>query len=166
MDEDQPTRSKASLAVGLAVSIAICGLAGAIGGIATADSVTGDWFVELAKPAWNPPNWIFGPVWSILYLMMGIAAWWVWKQAGLAKAKFTLAWFGFHLMLNTAWSILFFGMEQPGWAAIEIVVLWLSIAISMRLFFRHSKLAAGLLIPYLMWVSFATCLNFAIWSLN
>jgi tryptophan-rich sensory protein len=158
--------SKLALGTGLIVSIAICFLAAAIGGFSTTMSVDSSWFDELKKPSWNPPNWLFGPVWSILYLMMSISAWLVWKQAGLTKAKGSLAWFTFHLLLNVLWSVFFFGLRQPGWAAIEIVLLWVSIVISIVLFFRHSKLAASLLVPYLAWVTFATALNWTIWSLN
>ncbi len=97
---------------------------------------------------------------------MAISAWLVWKRSGLANAKLALGWFAFHLMLNILWSVLFFGLKQPGWAALEIVVLWISVAVSIALFYRHSRLAAGLLVPYLLWVTFATVLNFTIWSMN
>lgn len=151
---------------GLTVSIAACFLAASIGALATTGSVDSEWFVELNKPTWNPPNWLFGPVWSLLYLMMAVAAWLVWKQSGLGKAKPALCWFGFHLVLNVLWSVLFFGLQQPGWAFLEIVALWLSIVVSIVLFYPHSKLAAGLLVPYFLWVTFASFLNFTIWSLN
>jgi len=166
MNEKWEAPSKITLAMGLVVSIAICFLAASIGGFATSSSVSSNWFVELNKPSWNPPNWIFGPVWSVLYLMMAVAAWLVWKQSGFAKSRLALGWFAFHLLLNILWSVLFFGLQQPGWAAIEIVVLWISIAVSIGLFYRHSKLAAALMVPYVLWVSFATFLNFTIWSLN
>ncbi|MEO8272350.1 MAG: TspO/MBR family protein [Aureliella sp.] len=159
-------RSKTSLAFGLIVSLAICFSAAALGGLATTSSVNDDWFANLNKPSWNPPNWIFGPVWSALYLMMAIAAWLVWKQSGFAKSKGALIWFGLHLILNILWSVLFFALRQPSWAAIEILILWISIAVSIMLFSRHSKLAAGLLTPYLAWVTFAAFLNMVIWSLN
>jgi benzodiazapine receptor len=162
----QPEKSTTTLAIGLVVSIAICFLAASIGGFATSSSVSSVWFVELNKPSWNPPNWIFGPVWSVLYLLMAVAAWLVWKQSGFAKSKFALGWFGLHLLFNILWSVLFFGLQQTGWAAIEILVLLISIAVSIALFYRHSKLAAGLLVPYILWVTFATFLNFTIWSLN
>ncbi len=162
---EQASRSAGVLVIGLMVSIALCFLAGGIGSIATTSSVNG-WFAEVNKPTWNPPNWIFGPVWSTLFLMMGVSAWLVWKQAGFQNAKFELGWFAFHLLLNILWSVLFFGLQQMGWACVEIVVLWLSIAATMVLFYRHSKLAAGLLIPYLLWVSFAAFLNYTIWRLN
>ena len=159
-------RSKTSLAFGLIVSLAVCFSAAALGGFATTPSVNGDWFVNLKKPSWNPPNWIFGPVWSALYLMMAIAAWLVWKKSGFSKSKRALVWFGLHLVLNIMWSVLFFAWQQPSWAAFEILILWISIAVSIALFYRHSKLAAGLLTPYLAWVTFAAFLNIAIWLMN
>ena len=166
MSNEITLRSKATLAIGLVVSIALCFFAAGIGGWATAGSVDSEWFVTLNKPSWNPPNWLFGPVWSALYLMMGIAAWLVWMRSEPGKSMFALGWFGFHLMLNVLWSVLFFGLQQPGWSAVEIVLLWCSIVVSIVLFYRHSRLAAGLLVPYLMWVTFASYLNYTIWSLN
>lgn len=160
-----PQMSTVALIVGFVVSVGVCFLAGGIGSLATASSVTG-WYSQINKPSWNPPNWIFGPVWSTLFLMMGVACWLVWKQQGFAPAKFALGWFAFHLVLNTLWSVLFFGMQQMGWACVEIVALWISIAVAIFLFSGHSMLAAGLLVPYLMWVSFAAFLNFTIWRLN
>lgn len=166
MDEDQKSLSIQSQLIGMVVSIAVCFLAAGIGGMATAGSVDSEWFVGLQKPTWNPPNWLFGPVWTALYFMMSIAAWLVWRQSGFAGSKPALGWFAFHLILNVMWSVLFFGWQQPGWAAVEIVLLWITIVVSMALFYRHSKLAAGLLIPYLLWVTFAAFLNYRIWSLN
>ena len=165
MNTESPTRSIASLVVGLIVAVLVCFAAGAVGGLATASSVD-SWYTTINKPKWNPPGWVFGPVWSALYLMMGISAWLVWKNSSLKESKLALGWFGFHLLLNILWSIIFFGLKQPGWAVIEITALWLSIAIAIVLFFRYSKLAAGLLVPYWLWVSFASVLNYTIWSLN
>ena len=163
--EDHRQLSTPTLVLGLAVSIAICFLAGAIGGLATSSSV-GGWYTEINKPEWNPPGWVFAPVWSTLYLMMGISVWLVWKNSGIQKSKIALGWFLFHLVLNVIWSLLFFGLHQPGWAFIEIVFLWLAIVIAIVLFYRHSKLAAVLLVPYLLWVSFASFLNYTLWSMN
>ena len=165
MNESQPTRSTKSLVVGLVIAITVCFLAASIGGFATTSSVNG-WFAEINKPTWNPPDWIFGPVWTVLYLMMGVSAWLVWKQSGFNKARLALVFFAVQLALNTTWSVLFFGLRQPGWAFAEIIALWISIALTTVLFYKHSKLAAGLLVPYLLWVTFAAGLNFAIWSLN
>jgi tryptophan-rich sensory protein len=165
MNESQPTRSTKSLVVGLVIAIAVCFLAAAIGGVATTSSVNG-WYAQINKPSWNPPDWIFGPVWTILYLMMGASAWLVWKQSDFSKARLALGFFAIQLALNITWSVLFFGLRQPGWAFVEIIALWVSIALTIVLFYKHSKLAAGLLVPYLLWVTFAAGLNFAIWSLN
>ena len=165
MNQETPKRSIVVLIVGLTISILVCFAAGAVGGLATATSVNG-WYPEINKPSWNPPGWVFGPVWSALYLMMGISAWLVWKSTSFENSKLALGWFGFHLLLNVLWSIVFFGLKQPGWAVVEIVVLWLSIVLTMVFFFRHSRLAAGILVPYWLWVSFATFLNYTIWTLN
>lgn len=158
-------RTLKSQIIALGVALMVCFSAAAIGGLATASGLE-SWFATLAKPSWNPPNWIFGPVWSTLYLMMAIAVWLVWKTSGLAKAKLAIGWFGFHLLLNILWSHLFFQFQQPGWAAVEIVFLWIAIAVCIDMFWRHSITAAALLLPYLCWVTFATFLNFTIWSLN
>ena len=158
----------ATQVIGLIVSILICFACAGIGSAATTPQLA-DWFANLKKPTWNPPNWVFAPVWTTLFAMMGVAAWLVWRSswqtAGRSK-RLALIWFGIQLALNVGWSVLFFGCRQPGFALIEIVLLWLAIAITASLFARHSKLAAGLMVPYLCWVSFATILNFAIWSLN
>lgn len=151
--------------IGLIVSILICFTVGGLGSAATTPSL-GEWYAELAKPTWNPPNWIFGPVWSTLFLMMSISAWLVWRNAGFAKGKGALIAFAIQLVLNVGWSLLFFAMQRPDLAFIEIAILWIAIAATIGLFFRHSKLAACLLVPYLLWVSFATFLNYTIWSLN
>ena len=162
---DIPTRSKTQLAAGLVVSVVICLSAAGIGGWMTAASVD-SWYAEINKPSWNPPNWIFAPVWTTLYVMMAIAAWWVWKQSKLEHAKAAFGWFFAQLLLNVLWSGLFFGLRQPGWAFAEIIVLWIAIAATIVTFWRHSRFAAGLLVPYLMWVTFASVLNYSIWSMN
>lgn len=163
--KDDSRRSITSLVTALMISIVVCFTAGAIGGMATTTAVNG-WYAEVIKPSWNPPNWIFGPVWSTLYLMMGVSAWLVWKDSQNKNPNLALGWFAFHLLLNVFWSVIFFGLQQPGWAAIEIVALWISIVVSILLFYRYSKLAAALLVPYLLWVTFAMFLNYTIWSLN
>jgi translocator protein len=151
--------------IGLAVSIGICLGAGGLGAIATTPEIEG-WYRTVTKPAWNPPDYVFGPVWSTLYLMMGISGWAVWKQSELKTASKPLSLFAVQLGLNVAWSWIFFGMHQPGWALLEIAVLWVAIVATIAVFFRRSKLAGWLLVPYLCWVSFASVLNFAIWRLN
>jgi translocator protein len=127
---------------------------------------TEDWFADLAKPSWNPPNWLFGPVWSALYLSMGIAAWLVWQQGGWVKQKQPLTLFLIQLVLNAIWTPLFFGLHRIDWAMVEIVFLWLAVVATIIGFWRARPVAGYLLVPYLMWISFATCLNFAIWRLN
>ena len=150
---------------GLAIFIAICLGAGALGAIATTPEIAG-WYRTIAKPSWNPPDWIFGPVWTTLYILMAIAAWLVWRPAGFAAASTPLTLFAVQLMLNMAWSWVFFSLHQPGWAFGEIILLWLAIAATTVAFFRSSKIAGYLMLPYLAWVSFAAVLNFTIWRLN
>lgn len=138
----------------------------AIGGLATASSVTA-WYPTLNKPSWNPPAWIFGPVWSLLYVAMSVAAWRVWLvRAAAPGAGWTLRlWFA-QLLLNALWSVLFFGLRSTGAAVIEIVPLWaLLVALQFRLA-RTDRVAALLWAPYLAWVSFAVFLNFTVWRLN
>ena len=128
--------------------------------------VPGAWYESLAKPDWNPPNWLFGPVWTLLYLMIGTSGWLVWREAGFAGARWALSVFALQIVLNAAWSWLFFGLQRPDLALVKIVVLLLSIAVMIGLFWSVSRLAALLLVPYLAWVGFATVLNAAIWKLN
>lgn len=126
----------------------------------------GSWYAALAKPSWNPPSWVFGPVWTLLYAMMAVAAWLVWRQAGWRAAAPALAVFALQLVLNALWSWIFFGLHAPGWALLEILALWLAILATIVLFARVRPLAAWLLVPYLAWVSFAAVLNFTLWRLN
>ena len=151
--------------VGLAVFVLICFAAAGLGGLVTASAIP-NWYAGIAKPTWNPPNWIFGPVWSCLYLMMAVSAWLVWRQAGLAVAKLPLALFAIQLALNSLWSVLFFGLHSPGMAAVEIILLWAAILATLIAFWKRSQWAGGLLVPYLAWVSFGAVLNVAIWRLN
>ena len=149
----------------LVLFVAVCVGAGGLGAIVTTPEVDG-WYRTLAKPAWNPPDFIFGPVWTTLYVMMGVAAWLVWKPAGWRPAAFPLALFAGQLVLNVAWSWIFFGMHQVGWACLELAILWLAILATTAAFFAHSPTAGWLLVPYLAWVSFAGALNLTIWRLN
>jgi tryptophan-rich sensory protein len=151
--------------VGLVVAIATVFAAAAVGGAATSSSV-GTWYAALQKPSFSPPAWVFGPVWTALYLMMAIAAWLVWLKRGFADAQLPLALFGLQLALNMAWSILFFGLRSPGLALADIVLLWLAIAATLVVFWRVCPTAGALLIPYLVWVSFAAVLNHSLWTLN
>jgi translocator protein len=146
----------------LAGFIALCLLVGGGGSYATMQSVA-EWYPTLVKPSWTPPAWLFGPVWTTLFVMMAIAAWLVWK-AGNSKGALIL--FGAQLALNMAWSFLFFGARSPGLGLIDIVLLWLAIAATIFAFAMRSRVAAFLMVPYLMWVSFATALNAAIFMLN
>jgi translocator protein len=146
----------------LAGFLAACLSVGALAGFVTAPAVT-EWYPTLVKPSWRPPNWLFAPVWTILYVMMAVAAWLVWK-AGNSRAALLL-WAG-QLLLNFAWSFLFFGARSPGLGLIDIVALWLAIAATLFAFSFKSRLAAALMLPYLCWVSFALALNASIFLLN
>lgn len=151
--------------VGLITFVLLCLGAGGLGAVATTPEIAG-WYKALSKPWWNPPDYIFGPVWTTLYLVMAIAAWLVWRPAGFAAAATPLTLFAVQLGLNLAWSWIFFGMHQPGWAFLEVIVLWLAIMATTVAFFRCSRIAAYLMLPYLAWVSFAAMLNFTIWQIN
>ncbi len=126
----------------------------------------GEWYASLKKPSWNPPAWIFGPVWTALYAMMAVAAWRVWRCGGMAAQRRPLTLFLVQLALNAAWTPLFFGWHRPGLAFAEIVLLWVAIAATLLAFRPASRTAAWLLAPYLAWVSFAGVLNFTLWKLN
>ena len=140
-------------------------LAAALGGAATSSSVT-TWYPTLAKPVGNPPSWVFGPVWTLLYLLMGIVAWRVWLRRSQAGTGVTLRLWWAQLCLNVLWSLLFFGLRQPGAALFDIVVMWaVLVAIQFRLS-QQDRIASWLWAPYVAWVSFATWLNFGIWHLN
>lgn len=149
-------------AAGLLVWLALTFAAAAIGG----QSGPGEWYAALHKPAWNPPNWLFGPVWTVLYTVMAVAAWLVWRRGGMRVQAVPLGLFLFQLALNAAWSWLFFGLHRPGLAFAEIILLWLAILATALAFRPVSAAAFWLLIPYLAWVSFAAVLNFTLWRLN
>jgi len=126
----------------------------------------GAWYANLRKPSWNPPNWVFGPVWTTLYVMMAVAAWRVWRLGGDGGRRTALGLFLAQLALNAAWTPLFFGLRQPGLAFAEILLLWLAIGATTTTFFKRDRVAAWLMIPYLAWVSFAAVLNAVLWRLN
>jgi len=151
--------------IGLVLFVLACLGAGGLGAVATTPEIDG-WYRTIVKPEWNPPDWVFGPVWTTLFVLMGISAWLVWKPEGFRGAPIPLALFASQLALNVAWSWIFFGMHQIGWAVVEILILWLAILATTVAFFRRSKAAGWLLVPYLGWVSFASILNFTIWRLN
>jgi len=140
--------------------------ASGIGSLATVRAIP-TWYKGLVKPSFNPPDWLFGPAWTLLYLLMAVAAWLVWKQGiGAAGVRLALAVFLLQLILNTLWSVLFFGMRSPLAGLVHIVVLWLAIIATIVLFFRVSVPAGVLLLPYIGWVTFAAVLNAAIFRLN
>ncbi|GAP62823.1 MAG: tryptophan-rich sensory protein [Ardenticatenia bacterium] len=140
--------------------------AAALGGFATARNVK-TWYPTLRKPRWNPPAWLFGPVWTLLYTAMGIASWLVWqKRPNAPETKTALTVYGAQLGLNALWSVLFFGLRRPAWAFAEIVALWLAIVETIRRFWAIDSRAGALLLPYLAWSSFAAILNATIWRLN
>ncbi len=153
-------------AVKLIIAVAAPVVIGGLSGFATARGVS-TWYPTLVKPSFNPPAWIFGPVWTVLYIMMGVAAYLVWRQGTDADGvRVALAVFVVQLALNGLWSILFFGMHSPGWALVEIVVLWWAIGATIWIFWRVAPAAGVLLLPYWAWVSFATILNASLWWLN
>jgi tryptophan-rich sensory protein len=150
----------------LLVCILICELTGILSAVLS-NTQDNAWFDTLAKPEWNPPDFVFGPVWTILYLLMGVSLWTVWfdKPDGKNKAPAIIV-FACQLVCNFMWSILFFRFQSPFAALIDIVLLLILIIATMALFARHSKIAAYMLIPYLLWVSFAAVLNWKIWEMN
>ena len=126
----------------------------------------GDWYERLAKPRWRPPNWLFPPAWAVLYAMIAVSGWLVWREAGFAGAAVALGVYGVQLVLNAAWSAIFFGMRRPDLAFGEVVLLWLSILATIVAFYPTHAGAAWLLVPYLAWVTVAAALNLSIWRLN
>jgi len=150
----------------LIVSILICQAAGLIGSFFTIPAIP-TWYAMLKKPSFNPPNWVFGPVWTTLFVMMGVAVFLVWRKGlNTSQVKIALSIFGVQLILNTLWSLLFFGLRSPLAGLIEIWVLWIAITLTLVFFLKISLAAGLLLLPYLAWVSFAAILNLAIWRLN
>lgn len=150
----------------LTIAVVVSESAGIIGAIFTTPSID-SWYIGLIKPALNPPAWIFGPVWTILYFLMGVAAFLIWRKGWERKdVKIALGIFAGQLILNTLWSIIFFGLHSPSLAFVEIIFLWLAILTTIIVFAKISRAAAWLLAPYILWVSFAAYLNYAIWILN
>lgn len=146
--------------------IIVCVAVGLSASFITASSVA-DWYPTLAKPAWTPPNWIFAPVWTTLYVAMGFAAWLVWKKdMRFAGVRAALILFVAQLALNFMWPFVFFGFRMPGLALVSIVMLFMLVAMTAFAFFQQSRWAGIIMLPYLAWVGFATALNFAIWRLN
>ncbi|WP_153797662.1 TspO/MBR family protein [Foetidibacter luteolus] len=149
----------------LVLSLLITLSVGFVAGIATAANVD-EWYAGLNKPAFNPPNSLFMPVWTVLYVLMGISLYLVWKKPPTPARNNALIIFFVQLALNFSWSFIFFSLHQPGWALVDIVALLLGIAVTINVFRHLSKTAAWLLVPYFLWVAFATVLNTAIYQLN
>jgi len=126
----------------------------------------GDWYKGLKKPSWCPPDWLFGPAWTVIYLTIAVAGWLIWRDFGLAKASGAFTLYFLQLLLNMLWSPLFFGLKRPDIAMAELVVLWFAIAATIAAFWSLVEIAALLLLPYFAWVTFAGALNFALWRLN
>ena len=157
-----PSSSPRKNAAALAVWIAVTFLAPALG----AWAMPGEWYAALRKPSWNPPSWLFGPVWTALYLMMATAAWLVWRRGGCSGQRRALTLYLVQLVLNAAWTPLFFGLKMPGIAFAEILLLLAAVVTTAFAFRRVNKAAGALLVPYIAWVSFAGFLNFTLWRLN
>ena len=152
--------------VKLVVAIVITQLAGIIGSLFTFSAIP-TWYATLTKPELNPPSWVFGPVWTTLYVLMGVSVFLIWQKGWERKdVKVALSVYGIQLVLNALWSIVFFGMQSPGLALVNIALLFISIFFTMVLFYKISRPAMYLLIPYILWVSFASYLNYAIYALN
>jgi tryptophan-rich sensory protein len=157
------TRTRSCLA--LAGFLALSFVAAAVGSLWTSPAIP-TWYQEITKPSWTPPSWLFGPVWTVLYIAMGVAAWLVWKRGGWSAQRGALTLFVVQLILNAAWSGLFFGMRSPLLGLAGIAALWIAILLTWQAFRRVSTAAAWLFVPYLCWVTFAAALNFSVWRLN
>ena len=142
--------------------VLLCFAASAMGAL----FMPGEWYASLKKPSWNPPGWIFGPVWTALYTMMAVAAWRVWQRGGFRSQRRPLSLFLVQLAFNALWTPLFFGLHRPDLAFVGIVLLWLAIAGTITAFWPVSRLAAWLLAPYRLWVTVAAALNFVLWRVN
>ncbi len=158
-DDDPKRTARRPMLLFIAVTLAV----GALGSVFTEPNIRG-WYADLAHPSFAPPNWVFAPVWTTLYVLMAIAAWRVWRVTGL-KSPALIA-YTVQLILNLGWSAVFFGLHQIGAALIEIGILWLAILTTAILFARADRLAGVMLVPYLVWTSFAAALNYAFWTLN
>ncbi|MEF8792819.1 TspO/MBR family protein [Thiohalorhabdus sp.] len=165
MEQRQPLRSWKRDLLGLLGFVAVCLAVSGLGGAVTATSV-GTWYPELAKPWFTPPEEVFGPVWTALFLLMAVAAWRIWRGPPARGRLAALNWFGVQLVLNPLWSVVFFGLRAPGWALVAIMLLLAAIVGTVRRFWGLDRWAGAALIPYLAWVAFAASLNGGIWWLN
>ncbi len=157
-------KSTPHLVIGLIGWLILCFGASAIGALANfkAQAMYG----QMIQPSWAPPGWLFGPVWTTLYTMMAVAAWLIWRRGGFTENRVALTWFMVQLTLNALWSWMFFAWMQGMWSFVNIVLLWITIIITIVVFWRTHKVAGALLIPYVLWVSFAAVLNLIMWQLN
>jgi tryptophan-rich sensory protein len=151
--------------MGLAVALAVSAVAQGLGIWLTSRSVD-IWYATLIKPTWTPPEWAFGPVWTALYVLMAVAAWLVWRERAQTSIAIALMLYGVQLILNVMWPALFFGFRSPGAGLVGIAMLWAAIGGTLVAFWRARRLAGWLLVPYLLWVSYAAALNWALWRLN
>jgi len=149
----------------LVASVLLCQIAGFLGSLFTTPAIS-TWYATLKKPFFTPPNWIFSPVWISLFILMGISLFFVWRRTDHPKFKIAFIFFFVQLILNVLWSIFFFGLKLPLLGLVDIVLLWIAILLTIQHFSKVSKFAGMLLLPYLVWVSFATLLNFSLWILN
>ncbi|NIJ87253.1 tryptophan-rich sensory protein [Xanthomonas campestris] len=156
--------SKKSHWFGLLGWLALCYAVAGLGALASIQAAS--FYADLRRPAWAPPGWLFGPVWTALYGMMAVAVWLVWRRGGWAGARLALGMFVLQLALNGLWSWLFFAWHMGAWAFADIVLLWLTLAATIGVFAKRNSVAAWLLVPYLAWVSFAAALNYSVWQLN
>ncbi|MEM9996710.1 MAG: TspO/MBR family protein [Bacteroidota bacterium] len=149
-------------------ALVLLGFIGVVALVATAGArfEPGAWYAALDKPAWTPPNWLFPVAWTVLYLLIAVAGWLVWREVGVAGAKGAFTVYGVQLVLNAAWSWLFFGRHDMGLAFLDIAGLWLAIALTLLFFWSIKPLAGALLVPYLLWVTYAAALNLALWRMN
>ncbi len=154
-------RRQAGAGAVFAVAVALAAVAGVLASTRTAQD-----YARLSQPSWAPPSWVFGPVWTVLYASIAVAGWLVWRRVGATRGRRALTAYGAQLLLNAAWTPIFFGARLFGVAFAEIVVLWLVIGVTVVLFARIHRAAAALLVPYWAWTTFAAALNFAVWQLN
>jgi len=150
----------------LIISLALPQLVGIVGSFFTTPAIS-TWYATLKRPSFSPPNWLFGPAWITLYILMGISVYLIWQKVEKNKKARSVMWlFWVHLVFNASWSVIFFGLQNPGLAFVNIIIMWLLIVVLMIKFWRINRWASYLLIPYLLWVSFASVLNYFIWYLN
>ncbi|WP_237572907.1 TspO/MBR family protein [Mycolicibacterium lacusdiani] len=161
---DSSRRAQPKPLLALAFSVLAVVIASGVGGLASTSSP--EEYARLDQPSWAPPSWVFGPVWTLLYVMMAVAAWLVWRSGSWSQTRPALTAYAVQLVLNAAWTPLFFGLGWRGIAFVELSVLWLVLVGTVVLFLRRSTVAGWLLVPYLAWTTFALCLNFAVWQLN